>query len=112
MWWSLTARCEALTCTVNACAAASNCVVRRMFGAQVCSVVRWLFGCGLVGLLVVLIVPCFGAFVVLGDAGPLLLSPCATASNTVCSTLYAHTDSSPCSPPAPRDSELRARNRS
>ena len=35
------------------------CVVRRMFGAQVCSVVRWLFGCGLVGLLVVLIVPLF-----------------------------------------------------
>ena len=28
-----------------------------MFGAQVCSVVRWLFGCALVGLLVVLIVP-------------------------------------------------------
>ena len=32
---------------------------------QICSVVRWLFGCGLDGLLVVLIV--------LGDAGPLLL---------------------------------------
>ena len=32
------------------------CVVRRMFGAQAFSVVRWLFGCGLVGLLVVLIV--------------------------------------------------------
>ena len=39
------------------------CVVRRMFGAQVCSVVRWLFGCGLVGLLVVLIVPLFLSFV-------------------------------------------------
>ena len=35
------------------------CVVRQMFGAQVCSVVRWLFGCGLVGLLMVLIVPFF-----------------------------------------------------
>ena len=35
------------------------CVVRRMFGAQVGSVVRWLFGCGLVGLLVVLIVRLF-----------------------------------------------------
>ena len=33
------------------------CVVCRMFGAQVCSVVRWLFGCGLLGLLVVVIVP-------------------------------------------------------
>ena len=33
------------------------CVVRRMIGAQVYNVVRWLFGCGLVGLLVVLIVP-------------------------------------------------------
>ena len=32
------------------------CVVPRMLGAQVCSVARWLFGCGLVGLLVVLIV--------------------------------------------------------
>ena len=38
------------------------CVVCRMFGAQVCSVVRWLFGCGLVGLLVVLIVPLFLSF--------------------------------------------------
>ena len=38
------------------------CVVRRMFGAQVCSVVRWLFGCGLVGLLVVLIVPLLLSF--------------------------------------------------
>ena len=70
------------------------CVVRRMFGAQVCSVVRWLFWCGLVGLLVVLIVcytekatearhrkctqvpnarstDCAVVFVVLGDAGPL-----------------------------------------
>ena len=37
-------------------------VVRRMFGAQVCSVVRWLIGCGLVGLLVVLIVPLFLSF--------------------------------------------------
>ena len=32
-------------------------VVRRMVGAQVYSLVRWLFGCGLVGVLVVLIVP-------------------------------------------------------
>ena len=38
------------------------CVLRRMFGAQVCSVVRWLFGCGLVGFLVVLIVPLFLSF--------------------------------------------------
>ena len=38
------------------------CVVRRMFGAQVCSVVRWLFGSGFVGLLVVLIVPLFLSF--------------------------------------------------
>ena len=38
------------------------CVVRRMFGAQVCSVVRRLFGCGLVVLLVVLIVPLFLSF--------------------------------------------------
>ena len=38
------------------------CVVRRMFGAQVCSVVRWLVVCGLVGLLVVLIVPLFCSF--------------------------------------------------
>ena len=34
-------------------------VVRWMTGAQVYSVVRWLLGCGLVGLLVVLIVPLF-----------------------------------------------------
>ena len=33
-----------------------------MFGAQVCSVVRWLFWCGLVGLLVVLILPLFFSF--------------------------------------------------
>ena len=38
------------------------CVVRRMIGVQVYSVVRWLFGCGLVGLLVVLIVPLFLSF--------------------------------------------------
>ena len=31
-------------------------VLADVFGAQVCSVVRWLFGCGLVSLLVVLIV--------------------------------------------------------
>ena len=36
--------------------------MRKMFGAQVCSVVRWLFGCGLVGLLVVLVVPLFLSF--------------------------------------------------
>ena len=36
------------------------------------SVVRWLFGCGLVGFLVVLIMP---FFVVLGNVRPLLLSP-------------------------------------
>ena len=38
------------------------CVVRRMFGAQVCSVAGWLFRCGLVGLSVVLIVPSFLSF--------------------------------------------------
>ena len=38
------------------------CVVRRVIGAQVYSVVRRLFGCGLVGLLVVLIVPLFLSF--------------------------------------------------
>ena len=35
------------------------CVVCRMSGAHVSSVVRWLFGCGFVGLLVVLFVPLF-----------------------------------------------------
>ena len=53
------------------------CVVRRMFGAQVCSVVRWLFGCGFVGGF-----ECAVVFVVLGDAGPLLLSPCNTLRHT------------------------------
>ena len=38
------------------------CVVRRMIGAEVYSVVRCLFGCGLLGLLVVLIVPFFLSF--------------------------------------------------
>ena len=38
------------------------CVVRRMICAQVYLVVRWLFGCGVVGLLVVLIVPLFVSF--------------------------------------------------
>ena len=33
-----------------------------MFGEQVCRVVRWLFGFGVVGLLVVLIVPLFLSF--------------------------------------------------
>ena len=37
-------------------------VLRRMLGAQVSSVFRWLFGCGLFGLLVVLIVPLFLSF--------------------------------------------------
>ena len=36
---------------------AAGCGVCWMTGAQVCSVVRWLFGCSLVGLLVVLFVP-------------------------------------------------------
>ena len=61
----------AVTCVLMGVECWLMCVVRRMFGAQVCSVVRWLFRCGFVGLLVVLIVP----FVVLGDAGPLLLFP-------------------------------------
>ena len=47
------------------------CVVRRMIGAQVYSAVRWLFGCGLVGGF-----DCATVFVILGDARPLLLSPC------------------------------------
>ena len=38
------------------------CVVRQMFAAQVRSAVCWLFGCGLVGLLVVLIVSLFLSF--------------------------------------------------
>ena len=41
------------------------CVVRRMTGAQVYSVVRWLFGCSLVALLqqlVALFVPLFLSF--------------------------------------------------
>ena len=38
------------------------CVVRWMFGAQVCSVVRLLSGCGVVGLVVVLIVPLLFSF--------------------------------------------------
>ena len=46
------------------------CVVRRMIVAQVYSVVCWLFGCGLDGLWLVLIVP---LFFVLGDARPVLL---------------------------------------
>ena len=45
------------------------CVVRRMIGAQVYSVVHWLFGCGLVGLLVVLIVPLFLSFLVMPGLG-------------------------------------------
>ena len=43
------------------------CVVRRMIGGQVYSVVRWLFGCGLVGLLVALIVPLFLSFLAMPD---------------------------------------------
>ena len=70
----------AVTCVLMGVECWLMCVVRRMFGAQVWSVVRWLFGCGVVGLLVVLIVPLF--FVVLGDAGPLLLSPCDIRSGT------------------------------
>ena len=38
------------------------CAVRGMIGSQVYSVVRWLLGCRLVGLLVVLIVPLFLSF--------------------------------------------------
>ena len=57
------------------------CVLRRMFGArmQVCSVVRWLFGCGLVGLSVVVIVPLFLSFLAMPGLINLLLSPCTTA---------------------------------
>ena len=53
------------------------CVLRRMLGAQVSSVVRWLFGCRVFGLLVVFIVPLFLSF--LAMPGLLLLSPCNTA---------------------------------
>ena len=49
------------------------CVVRRMFGAQVCSVVRWLFGCGLVGLSVVLIVLLLLSFLAMPGLGRFLL---------------------------------------
>ena len=56
------------------------CVVRRMVGAQVYSGDRWLFRCGLVGFLVVGGFDCAIVFVVLGDARPLLLSPCNTSS--------------------------------
>ena len=38
------------------------CVVYRMTGAQVHSVVLWLFGCSLIDLLVVLFVPLFLSF--------------------------------------------------
>ena len=38
------------------------CVMCQMTGAQVYSVVHWLFGCSLVGLLVVLFVPLFLSF--------------------------------------------------
>ena len=41
-----------------------------------CSTVRCLFGSSMIGQLVVLCEPLF--FVVLGDARPLLLSPCYT----------------------------------
>ena len=65
------------------------CVVRRMFGAQVCCVVRWLFGfwrCWFGGAF-----DCAVVLVVLGDAGPLLLSPCHTRTRMYlsrrCSTL-------------------------
>ena len=57
------------------------CMVRRMPGAQVYSVVRWLFGSDLFGSdLVGLWLRLCHCFVVLGDARPLLLSPCNTAS--------------------------------
>ena len=45
-----------------------------------CSVVRWLFGFGLVGLLVVLIMTLFLSFL----AMPLLLSPCNTCACLTC----------------------------
>ena len=52
----------AVTCVLMGVDYWLMCVVRRMFGAQVCSVVRLLFGCGLVGVLVVLIVPLLLSF--------------------------------------------------
>ena len=65
----------AVTCVLMGVECWLLCVVRRMFGAQVCRVVRWLFGFGVVGGF-----ECAVVFVVLGDAGPLLLSPCNTRS--------------------------------
>ena len=50
-------------------------VVRRMIGAQVYSVVRWLWLGWFVGGF-----DCAIVFVVLGDARPLLHSPCNTLS--------------------------------
>ena len=52
----------AVTCVLTGVECWLVCVVRRVFGAQICSVVSWLFGCGLVGLLVVLLVPLFLSF--------------------------------------------------
>ena len=52
----------AVTCVLMGVEFWLMCVVHRMFGAQVCSVVRWLFGCGLVGLLMVLTVTLFLSF--------------------------------------------------
>ena len=59
------------------------CVVRRMFGAQVCSVVCWLFGCGLVCLLVVLIVPLFLSFLA-------ILGICCFLRVTTCTYVHAY----------------------
>ena len=52
----------AVTCVLMGVECWLLCVVRRMFDAQVCRVVRWLFGFGVVCLLVVLIVPLFLSF--------------------------------------------------
>ena len=52
----------AVTCVLMEIECWLLCAVRRMFGSRVCHVVRWLLGCGLVGLLVVWIVPLFLSF--------------------------------------------------
>ena len=55
------------------------CVVHRMIGAQVYSV-RWLFGCGLVGWLVILIVPLFLSFLAMAGLCCFLRVTHSTAS--------------------------------
>ena len=67
------------------------CVVRRMFGAQVCRVVRLLSGFGVVALLVVLIVPLFFTFLAMPGLCCFLRGTQATACNRA--TGYVHVTS-------------------